>query len=256
MSISVPEAVEPGITEEQHRQKTEQLPASMPLQIDYAAIEAALNEYPDDQQFVDTLTVDGNSLSPLPDTAPQETDIPPTDHLYEARMEPPAVPTPASEPSVEPELPAVPASDPVLSRSTQSNSMSGGPHPQTDAVDSMESRMNKNYVKRQAIKQKLEEAVALGQMPSFCSNCGALQTPTWRKIWKQERRGVPEYHEYSEKPGHVTAINVLERDDNGTPTSYEIIKKSLGPTDDKSTWAETILCNRKCCNCVTLKYAL
>ncbi|KAI8951447.1 hypothetical protein F4801DRAFT_589660 [Xylaria longipes] len=240
------ETVEVGIMimGEQSMQKVEQMQVGMPPPIDFDALQAALNEYPNDQQLIRTLDMDVNSFSPADDPTPPGNDTPHPNALNESKMEPPAVPTPTSEPSVEPELPAVPASDPVLPQSSQTMpSMFSGPHPQTDAVDGMESRMNKNYVKRQAIKQKLEEAVALGEMPSFCSNCGALQTPTWRKIWKQERRGVPEYHEYSEKPGHVTAINVLERDDVGNPTLYEVIKKSLGPMDDKSKWTETILCN-------------
>ncbi|KAJ2992526.1 hypothetical protein NUW58_g2137 [Xylaria curta] len=241
----VPEAIEvmgARITEEHSIQETEQVQSVMPPQTDFDALEAVLNEYPDDQRFLETLDIDINSFSPADDPA-QAHDTPYPSTLHEGKMEPPAVPTPISEPSVEPELPTVPASDPVLPQASQVMPMSGGPHPQTDAVDGMDSRMNKNYVKRQAIKQKLEEAVALGEMPSFCSNCGALQTPTWRKIWKQERRGVPAYHEYSEKPGHVTAINVLERDDTNNPTLYEVIKKSLGPMDDKTKWTETILCN-------------
>ncbi|KAI1438209.1 hypothetical protein GGR50DRAFT_481305 [Xylaria sp. CBS 124048] len=237
----MPETVETGVNEPQ-TQSTEHSQAIFYPQSDFDALQAAINDYPDDQRFLGPLDMDVSSFSPDDDTA-QQTDIQPSGNLYDGSMEPPTVPTPASELLNEPELPAVPASDPVLPQLPQSVPMSGGPHPQTDAVDGMESRMNKNYVKRQAIKQKLEEAVALGEMPSFCSNCGALQTPTWRKIWKQERRGVPTYHEYSEKPGHVTAINVLERDDDGKPTSYEVIKKSLGPTDDKTLWAETILCN-------------
>ncbi|KAI0546295.1 hypothetical protein F4679DRAFT_575521 [Xylaria curta] len=240
------ETVEAEIMGEQSmQQKIEQMQAGLPPPLDFDALQAALNEYPNDQQFLGALDMDVNSFSPADNPTPLENDTPHPDALNEGKMEPPAIPTPASEPSVEPELPAIPASDPVLPpQSSQSMPpIFSGPHPQTDAVDGMESRMNKNYVKRQAIKQKLEEAVALGEMPSFCSNCGALQTPTWRKIWKQERRGIPEYHEYSEKPGHVTAINVLERDDANTPTLYEVIKKSLGPTDEKSKWTETILCN-------------
>ncbi|KAH9883224.1 hypothetical protein F4778DRAFT_789794 [Xylariomycetidae sp. FL2044] len=69
---------------------------------------------------------------------------------------------------------------------------------------------------------KLEQAIISGEMPQFC---------------------VPEYHEYSEKPGHVTAIKVLSRDENDRPTAYEMIKKSLGPKDDKSQWNQVLLCN-------------
>lgn len=170
------ENVERGTMGEQSRQKAEQMQVGMPPPIDFDALQAALNEYPNDQQFLGPLDMDVNSFSPADDPAPPGNETPHPDVLNEGKMEPPAAPTPASEPSVEPELPAVPASDPVLPQSSQTMPpMFSGPHPQTDAVDGVESRMNKNYVKRQAIKQKLEEAVALGEMPSFCSNCGALQ---------------------------------------------------------------------------------
>lgn len=236
------ETVETGDMAERSTQQSQQAQTTMPPQAGIHTLQAALNECPDNQQFLGVLDMESGSFSPA-DTATRGNEDAYPCVLNERKMELPVAPTPVSEPSVEPELPAVPASDPVLPQLSQTIPISGGQHPQTDAVDGVESRMNKNYVKRQAIKQKLEEAVALGEMPSFCSNCGALQTPTWRKIWKQERRGVPAYHEYSEKPGHVTAIHVLEKDDSGNPTLYEVIKKSLGPMDDKSKWTETILCN-------------
>ncbi|PHH75677.1 hypothetical protein CDD80_2196 [Ophiocordyceps camponoti-rufipedis] len=140
----------------------------------------------------------------------------------------------------------VPASDPVR------------PSTQMDEVESRElsmsltditappsppARSNKNKVKKQAIKQRLEEAILNGEMPPFCSNCGAIETPTWRKIWVQDRDGVPKYCEYSEKPGRVTAIEIMTRDAEEKPTSYRLVKKSLGPNDDKTAWKELLLCN-------------
>ncbi|OAR02888.1 hypothetical protein LLEC1_07275 [Akanthomyces lecanii] len=104
-------------------------------------------------------------------------------------------------------------------------------------------RANKNIVKKHAIKQRLEEAIMNGTMPPFCSNCGAIETPTWRKIWIQDRDGVPEYAEYSEKPGRITAIEILQRDENEKPTQHRVIKKGLGPTDEKANWQELLLCN-------------
>ncbi|KAF7545588.1 hypothetical protein G7Z17_g9064 [Cylindrodendrum hubeiense] len=80
-------------------------------------------------------------------------------------------------------------------------------------------------------------------MPPFCTNCGAIETPTWRKIWVQDHEGVPEYVEYSEKPGRITAIDVLKRDDENKPLAYRLIKKSLGTDDDRSAWLEQLLCN-------------
>ncbi|KAI0397340.1 hypothetical protein F5Y17DRAFT_393526 [Xylariaceae sp. FL0594] len=236
-----PAPVDLGTTDEQKTYDHEETPASLPPEMDYAALEAALSEFSNQHRFLNTMNTDGNAFSPADNITPENDGL--VDTFREGKMEPPVFPPSVSEPSVEPELVAIPASDPVLPQLPKSAPVSVGQHPQTDAPESTETRMNKNYVKRQAIKQKLEEAVASGQMPSFCNNCGALQTPTWRKIWKQECRGVPAYHEYSEKPGYVTAINVLERDDGGTPVSYEVIKKSLGPLDDKSLWSETLLCN-------------
>lgn len=161
----------------------------------------------------------------------------------ETEMEFVLVPGSAEE-AVEPELPPpmVPASDPAVSQSrrTQTRELA---HAQTDSTEPSEGRFNKNFVKKQAIKQKLEEAIARGQMPQYCSNCGAIQTPTWRKIWTQKQHGLPAYHEYSEKPGHVTAINILHRDAQGKPILYELVKKALGPDEDKSAWTEVLLCN-------------
>ena len=56
---------------------------------------------------------------------------------------------------------------------------------------------------------------------------------------------MPDYHEYSEKPGHVTAIDILKRDADGKPTMYRLIKKALSVVDKKTTWKEMQLCNRE-----------
>ncbi|KAI1496754.1 hypothetical protein F5X99DRAFT_57420 [Biscogniauxia marginata] len=191
----------------------------------------------DHQQYLESLGLGDHSFTPADEGTP------PGDIQPNAESNASHVRNRVQNASMEPELPTVPASDPVLPQLTLPMPLSEPAHPQTDIIDMPEEKSNKNYIKRQTIKQKLEEAVAQGQMPSFCQNCGALQTPTWRKIWKQEHKGVPEYHEYSEKPGHVTAIKILRRDDDGKPTAYDIIKKSLGPTDNKSAWTEVLLCN-------------
>ncbi|PNY25315.1 Uncharacterized protein TCAP_04731 [Tolypocladium capitatum] len=146
----------------------------------------------------------------------------------------------------------VPASDPV--RPVRSAPQAPGQVlqretsvPASDAIPPASSppasRSNKNIVKKHAIKQRLEEAINNGEMPPYCSNCGAIETPTWRKIWIQDHQGEPEHCEYSEKPGRVTAIDILERDAEDKPTSHRLIKKSLGPADAKAEWEELLLCN-------------
>ncbi|KAK0720495.1 hypothetical protein B0H67DRAFT_552660 [Lasiosphaeris hirsuta] len=149
---------------------------------------------------------------------------------------------PASRPASRgPSAPPVPESDPIAELPAPSRSFMsepGGP-----PSDSEPPRYSKNQVKKQSIKERLETAIQKGEQPPFCNNCGAIETPTWRKIWTQDHHGVPGFHEFSDKPGCVTTVDVLERDSKGLPSAYRLIKKHLGPTEDKKLWKESLLCN-------------
>ena len=144
----------------------------------------------------------------------------------------------------------IPASDPIGPPQTTIHlptpSFSEAPCPPSDAIptpSSPQMRSNKNLVKKQSIKQRLEKAIQAGEMPPFCANCGSINTPTWRKIWIQDHEGVPQYVEYSERPGKITAIDILRRDEEDKPLAYRLIKKSLANEDDKTAWIEQLLCN-------------
>jgi hypothetical protein len=164
-------------------------------------------------------------------------------------------------------LPTIPASDPVRPPSNlqRSQTWSEAPHPVSEALipyipagsampmyptlDSATiAELNRTQAleaKKAAMKQKLEDAIANGEMPPFCINCGAIETPTWRKAWSQDVMGAPPYYEYSDKPGKVTMVVVLSRDEQGNPTSYQLIKKFLLPEEDQTAYNEVVLCNRK-----------
>lgn len=140
---------------------------------------------------------------------------------------------------------APPASDPAVTSmllTLPQASFSEAPCPPSDTIQE-QSMANKNYVKKQTIKERLEQAIESGEMPPFCTNCGAIETPTWRKMWTQDHKGTPDFYDYSEKPGQVTAIDILERDGEGKPMSYRLVKKSLGSAEDKHKWVEMLLCN-------------
>ncbi|KAH6675305.1 hypothetical protein F5X68DRAFT_214302 [Plectosphaerella plurivora] len=147
-------------------------------------------------------------------------------------------------------LPMIPASDPIgpLALPTlplpSVTSFSEAPCPPSEALEPPKSpKASKNFVKKESIRQKLQQAIQSGEMPPYCHNCGAIETPTWRKIWVQDHEGIPEVYEYSEKPGRVTAVIVLERDEEEVPTKYQLIKKSLDSDDDKPSWQQLLLCN-------------
>lgn len=150
----------------------------------------------------------------------------------------------SSGPMTWPVLASDPVGPPATLPALPIVAFSEAPCPHSDAFVPPESpKYNKNLVKKQTILQKLEDAISNGKMPPFCTNCGAINTPTWRKIWIQDRDGVPEYVEYSEKPGRITAIEILQRDADNKPLAYRLVKKSLGVTEDKSAWTEQLLCN-------------
>lgn len=166
-------------------------------------------------------------------------------------------------------LPQIPASDPILPPSSlqRSQTWSEAPHAMTEGPMPMmydmqqmgqapAPRKDRSWnAKKAAIKQRLEQAIARGEMPPFCCNCGSIDTPTWRKSWSRECQGAPGYYEYSDEPGRVTSIVILTRDVQGTPTSFQLIKKSLSQDDVLTDYKEFTLCNRKFCTLRSLKFA-
>lgn len=117
--------------------------------------------------------------------------------------------------------------------------------PPDSAIAAEASRAQALEAKKAAMRQKIETAIANGKMPPFCNNCGAIETPTWRKAWSQDIMGPPPYFEYSDEPGRVTMVVILSRDEQGSPTSYQLIKKFLLPEEDQTAYNEVVLCNRK-----------
>jgi hypothetical protein len=148
-------------------------------------------------------------------------------------------------------LPAVAASDPIQPPSNlhRSESLQEPSHPVTDApsaLDRQNSTVSASAVaKKNSIRLRLETAIRKGEMPPFCSNCGAIETPAWRKAYTRVFNGPPGFCEYSDEPGRITAIDIMERDDSGNPSQYKIFKKSLGSGEDKAEFSEILLCNRK-----------
>lgn len=184
-------------------------------------------------QQQETFTTTASVVGPIPER--------PEPSNASFALPPNPVSRPASRPPSRPVQAAVPASDPVPEpASTLPQAfMSEAPCPASD----FEPRYSKNMVKKQSIKERLETAIKKGESPPFCNNCGAIETPTWRKIWTQDHQGIPGFHEFSDKPGFVTMIDILERDSEGQPSTYRLVKKNLGVQDDKKKWTETLLCN-------------
>ncbi|ESZ96554.1 hypothetical protein SBOR_3056 [Sclerotinia borealis F-4128] len=195
-----------------------------------------------------------SNIKPLPPAPTLHLPTPPTSEYTQLPMPqmhvpavlPPPQPRPASvnlsrtASTGSMALPTIPASDPIFPASFQrSHTWSEHPHYMTEAPNAP----SQTEAKKASIRHKLENALKNGHMPQYCENCGAIDTPTWRRAWSQERQGAPGYHEYSEEPGRVTTINILSRDDTGLPTSYLLIKKALAAGEDQKQYKAYILCN-------------
>ena len=97
--------------------------------------------------------------------------------------------------------------------------------------------------RRRAVQNKLEKAVAAGEMPPFCEHCGAIETPTWRKAWVKLYSGTPDNVHLSTEDGGIVTWQPLQTDVNGAITLYRVVKKTLLPNDEG--FSEILLCNRK-----------
>lgn len=207
--------------------------ASEPASEPKASAPAALPSIEDPEdgilRLLDQPLADG---LPVPDEVEDAHELP-------AMSEPPQIPSPqqsTTEATIPAPKPSVAASDPGLPEPTNLSYFS---------FEEEEEQVppSKNFSRKQSIKAKLEKAIEAGQMPTFCSNCGAISTPTWRKVYSQRCEGSPEFPVFSDKPGCITAIIITKRDENEKPLEYQIIKKALGPTEDKAKWNEDMLCN-------------
>ena len=161
------------------------------------------------------------------------------------------------------DLPPVPISEPIRPQTlhrSQTWSCDQESHPRSDNTPTApitelmtrpasrerkgsESGTGSGAKRRQAIQSKLASSVAAGEMPPFCENCGAIETPTWRKAWVKIHSGTPEHVVISDDEGGIIAWQRLQTDQEGNVSLYRIIKKSLLKTDEGFT--EILLCNRK-----------
>ncbi|CAK7220081.1 hypothetical protein SBRCBS47491_004068 [Sporothrix bragantina] len=147
-----------------------------------------------------------------------------------------------------PRATAVPASDPPALPSLTlpappppPTAFSEAPCPPSDA-DVPSGRSSKNLVRKAAIRERLKQAIESGEMPPFCQNCGAIETPTWRKMWIQDHDGEPGFYDFSDKSNPVICIEILERDAEGKSTRYRLVRKAMNNSEAKQ-WTQMLLCN-------------
>lgn len=93
------------------------------------------------------------------------------------------------------------------------------------------------------VQARLDQCIREGQAPPYCENCGAIETPTWRRAWSKEIEGNEADAAECLKDPLMLFWEPLEKDENGQVTKFKLYKKSLVDADKE--YALILLCNRK-----------
>ncbi|KAH9828927.1 hypothetical protein Tdes44962_MAKER02356 [Teratosphaeria destructans] len=103
--------------------------------------------------------------------------------------------------------------------------------------------------RRMIIQQRLEAAIATGDMPTYCSHCGAIETPTWRKLYCKIVEGKPSALDEAEGEGETIQVEPLEWDDSTQEVCKFRIRKSLKKTKEVETELRDYETNTVCNPC-------
>ncbi|KAF2628548.1 hypothetical protein BU25DRAFT_410111 [Macroventuria anomochaeta] len=150
--------------------------------------------------------------------------------------------------------PNAPARRPKASKSRglpRSHTWSGAAEPMSDAPTPSEStpiepeapRSGSHAKRKKYIKEKLQNALASGDMPDHCHNCGEIETPTWRKPYTRIEFGTPEGIVLS--PTGIVAYEVIETDpEKGGEPMYRIYRNKITNEEKLANIYEPMnLCN-------------
>lgn len=148
--------------------------------------------------------------------------------------------------------PNLPAQKPRSSRARglpRSHTWSGAGEPMSDAPIPADGnpRSGGHAKRKKHLKEKLEKAIAAGEMPEHCNNCGEIDTPTWRKAYTRIELGSPDGIELSTEVAGtgIVGYEVIESaEENGGEQKYRIFKNNITP--EEKTWKlfeSLTLCN-------------
>ncbi|RDW63060.1 putative GATA transcription factor (Ams2) [Aspergillus mulundensis] len=152
----------------------------------------------------------------------------------------PLAPAPISQSELEQLLSAVPESDPVL---PSDGATAKTPAPTTGNEDG-KPRSGTGARRLKQVKQvqlRLERCIREGQAPPYCENCGAIETPTWRRAHSKIFEGSEEDANQHTKDPLVFFWQPVEKNEQGQVIKFKIYKKKL--TDEENDFALVLLCN-------------
>jgi hypothetical protein len=152
--------------------------------------------------------------------------------------------------SATPNLPAQKPKAPRGKGLARSQTWSGVGEPMSDvpvASDAGQPRSGSGARRKKYIKDKMEQAIAAGELPPHCKNCGEIDTPTWRKAFTRIEFGSPDNLVVSRDTGStdVIAYEVIEpTEESGGILSYRVFKNNVTREEkDNKIFDDLNLCN-------------
>lgn len=86
--------------------------------------------------------------------------------------------------------------------------------------------------RRKVIADKLMKDIETGQPINYCFHCGAIETPTWRRIYIKECDGTPTGLDSHEGEGETIGVEVLKDKETGVPLNKFLVRKSMKRTKE------------------------
>ena len=147
-------------------------------------------------------------------------------------------------------LPPIAASDPAPRQMQRSNTWTGDMSdiPMSDAPTGTEAKAKVTVKKRpgkEQTKQRLEAALANGELPPYCDNCGAIETPAWRRAYSKEFDCPFDEVETSLEDSACCYKEVTERNLDGSVKKFKGYKVTHKATPEDDGWNAISLCNRE-----------
>ncbi|EZF27889.1 hypothetical protein H112_00138 [Trichophyton rubrum D6] len=91
------------------------------------------------------------------------------------------------------------------------------------------------------VQARLEQCIREGTVPPYCENCGAIETPTWRRAHSKVIPANAEQAEAYNSDPTILFWEPSEPEEDGSHNSIKIYKKSLA--HDDLDFVQLLLCN-------------
>ncbi|QKX58371.1 uncharacterized protein TRUGW13939_05493 [Talaromyces rugulosus] len=161
-------------------------------------------------------------------------------------------PAPISQSEIEQLMNSIPASDPVIPAQGYqqhthqwSGPMSDMPTAETPAPQLFDEngkvRSGAGARRVRQVQARLENCIREGQVPPYCNNCGAIETPTWRRAWSMDLEGGEQDANDALKDPLILFWTSLKKNSDEKVIKFRLYKKTL--VDADKGWDQILLCN-------------